>query len=114
VSPVGTWESPLYGGAASPGASVSLYEYMDSLCIAIASSFLKQKLDCGNTLVFVQAYQYEKAQPGHRLQLDVKFLERIAGTFAFRCCSSTLMSRWACSDEDVARPRCLATWKLWE
>jgi transposase InsO family protein len=24
--------------------------------------------------------RYEKAQPGHRLQLDVKFLERIAGT----------------------------------
>ena len=24
--------------------------------------------------------RYEKAQPGHRLQVDVKFLERIAGT----------------------------------
>ena len=24
--------------------------------------------------------RYEKAQPGHRLQLDVKFLERIPGT----------------------------------
>jgi hypothetical protein len=24
--------------------------------------------------------RYEKPQPGHRLQLDVKFLERIAGT----------------------------------
>jgi hypothetical protein len=25
-------------------------------------------------------HRYEKPQPGHRLQLDVKFLERIAGT----------------------------------
>ena len=24
--------------------------------------------------------RYEKPKPGHRLQLDVKFLERIAGT----------------------------------
>lgn len=25
-------------------------------------------------------HRYEKAQPGHRLQIDVKFLERIAGS----------------------------------
>ena len=42
--------------------------------------------------------RYEKAQPGHRLQLDVKFLERIPGTrqrlFQFTAISAVSMLRF--------------------
>jgi transposase len=47
---------------------------------------------------------YEKAQPGHRLQLDVKFLERIPGTRKrlFHSPRSTIARAFACS-------RCVTT-----
>ena len=42
--------------------------------------------------------RYEKAQPGHRLQVDVKFLERIAGTRRrfYQSPPSTMAPAFAC------------------
>jgi hypothetical protein len=38
--------------------------------------------------------RYEKPQPGHRLQLDVKFLERIAGTGKRASMNRSFISSW--------------------